>query len=147
MMKRIPLILAVASLLASCSAESATNAQIESSAVPLSQTAEAAKVQTIGSQAAKALLDQKKDVVVLDIRTPGEFNAGHLANAQHLDFYQADFAQKLKALDPETPYLVYCAVGGRSREAVRMMQQLGFQQVYDATEGYAALKNAGVSVE
>ena len=147
MMKRLSLILAVATLMASCSAESAANEQLEASATTHSETGEAAKIQTIRSQDAKALLDQQKDVVVLDIRTPGEFNAGHLANAQHLDFYESDFAQKLKALDPKTPYLVYCAVGGRSREAVRMMQQMGFQQVYDATEGFAALKNAGVSVE
>jgi phage shock protein E len=105
------------------------------------------KAQAIGSQEAKALLANQEDIIILDVRTPAEYGAGHLKNAQHIDFYAPDFSQRLQTLDPPKTYLVYCAVGGRSREAAQMMQQLGFKQMYDASEGFSFLKNSGVPVE
>ena len=141
------LFLAAAVILASCSAESAPT---ETDGLETSTSAEAGattNIQSIRSQDAKALLEQQEHVVILDIRTPGEYNAGHLKNARHIDFYNADFSERLQALDPAKAYLVYCAVGGRSREAVQLMGQLGFLQVYDAVEGFSALRKAGVPVE
>ena len=99
------------------------------------------------SQEAKTLLEQQQEVVILDIRTPGEYKAGHLKDAQHIDFYGADFSAQLQTLDPAKTYLVYCAVGGRSRDAVQLMGRIGFERVFDASEGFTALRNAGIPVE
>ena len=141
------LFLAAAVILASCSTESAPT---DTNGLETRASAEAGattNIQSIRSQDAKALLEQQEHVVILDVRTPGEYNAGHLENARHIDFYDADFSERLQALDPAKTYLVYCAVGGRSREAVQLMSQLGFLQVYDAAEGFSALRSAGVPVE
>lgn len=104
-------------------------------------------VKTIRSAEAKALIEKQKDLVILDVRTPQEFAGGHLKNALLLNKYAPDFETSLKALDRNKPYLLYCAVGGRSGEAARQMQQLGFTQIYDATEGFNPLKDAGVPIE
>lgn len=137
---------AIAALLASCSAEPTTNA-VDAGAITLAESGVTGSVQTVKSNDAKALLDQQKNVVILDVRTSGEYGEGHLTNAMNIDFYSSDFTERLRKLDASQSYMVYCAVGGRSREAANLMQQLGFQHVYDATEGYTSLKQAGVAVE
>ena len=134
-------------LLASCQPDSSTAGEEVSNAVTPSETSASSRLQSISSQETKALLARQADVVILDVRTPAEYEAGHLQGARLLDIYAADFQERLQALDPTKPYLVYCAVGGRSREASQLMGRLGFQQVYDASEGVAALKTAGVPVE
>lgn len=146
-MNKYTILIVLPLFLASCAGE-AGNAEVAGVEIT-SSTVEAAlatSIHTLKSEEAKRLLAQG-GVTVLDIRTPQEWTGGHLQGAQLLDYYRDDFSSKLQALDRTKPYLLYCAVGGRSRDAARLMQQLGFQQVYDATEGFAALKRAGVPVE
>lgn len=104
-------------------------------------------VKIIKSPEAKTLLEKEKGIVILDVRTPEEFAAGHLKNAQLFNKNAPDFESKIKTLDKDKTYLVYCAVGGRSGQAAQMMHELGFTQIYDATEGFNALKTAGLAVE
>jgi len=91
-------------------------------------------------QAAEAqqLLQRQPDLKILDIRTPAEFQQGHLPSAQNLDFYSPDFASQLQALDPQQPYLMYCASGVRSAKAYQQMKALGFNTVYEIQGGYQA---------
>ncbi|PTX14207.1 rhodanese-related sulfurtransferase [Pontibacter mucosus] len=148
MLKKLPFALATAALLSACSTDPSASELIDANgAIVRSETGEAGKAVTINSHEAKALLEQHKELVVLDVRTPGEHQAGHVADALLLDYYSPGFEQRLKELDTTKPYLVYCAVGSRSRDVVRRMQQLGFEQVYEAAEGFEALKQAGVQVE
>ena len=102
---------------------------------------------TISQSEAKSLLEQNKDVVILDVRTPEEFNGGHLQNAVNVDFQAPDFAEQLKGFDPDKRYLVYCAAGGRSKKASEVMQQQGFKEVYNCREGYEKLKEEGIPVK
>jgi rhodanese-related sulfurtransferase len=76
-----------------------------------------------------AKLVAKGGVTVLDVRTPKEFAAGHIAGATNIDFNGGDFAKKLEKLDREKTYLVHCAVGGRSTKSLPDFQKLGFKQV------------------
>ena len=66
-----------------------------------------------------------EDVVVLDVRTPEEYAAGHLDGAVLLDFNGGQFEAALPTLDPEAEYLVYCRSGNRAGQAVDMMKQAG----------------------
>lgn len=91
---------------------------------------------------AQDLIQQKKALVLLDVRTPDEYQQGHLQGAQNLDFYQ-DFGNKITGLDKNQEYLVYCAVGGRSAQAVEQMRAQGFK-VYDLKGGYKAWQAAGM---
>ncbi len=64
--------------------------------------------------------------VVLDVRTPEEYAAGHLDGARLLDLNSGEFAAALPQLIPDVEYLVYCRSGSRSGQAVDMMKDAGF---------------------
>jgi rhodanese-related sulfurtransferase len=94
---------------------------------------------------AAALLDAPPaDLVVLDVRTPEEFAEGHLEGAELLDFYRADFADQLAALDRGVPYLLYCRSGNRSGQALEMMRQLGFEDVTEVEGGVISWSQEGL---
>jgi len=86
------------------------------------------------------------DLVVLDVRTPEEFTEGHLEGAVLVDFYDADFADQLAALDPDVPYLLYCRSGNRSGQTLGVMEQLGFTSVADVDGGIIAWAGAGLPI-
>lgn len=76
-----------------------------------------------------------KGIQLVDVRTPEEFQSGHLANAKNIDFYSANFGKQILALDKAKPVLVYCKVGGRSAEAADLMRKKGFHQVIELEGG------------
>ena len=87
--------------------------------------------------------DDPAGLVVLDIRTPEEFNAGALPSAINIDFYEADFRDRLADLDKDVPYVMYCNSGNRSATAADMMEELGFTEVYEINGGIQAWAQAG----
>ena len=96
---------------------------------------------------AAAKLVAKGEVTVLDVRTPGEFAAGHIAGATNLNFQASDFAAQLGKLDKEKKYLVHCASGGRSTRSLPRFTELGFKQVIHLDGGFKAWESAGNPVE
>lgn len=93
--------------------------------------------------AADVIADAPEGLVVLDIRTPEEFNAGALPDAINIDFYASDFGDRLAALDKDVPYVMYCNSGNRSATAAGQMEDLGFVQVYEIDGGIQAWAGAG----
>ena len=94
--------------------------------------------QSVSPREFKQLLDERKDdpdVVLLDIRTPKEFKTGHIRGAQLLDYYSGDFVERLKRLDREKTYLVYCRSGNRSGKSLPIFEQLGFRHAYHLESG------------
>jgi phage shock protein E len=92
----------------------------------------------------------KKDLsnaVIIDVRTPGEFGAGHLNGAELIDLSNREFPAKIGKLDKSATYFVYCKTGVRSRSAVSYMVQNGFTNVCDISGGLSALARAGVQLE
>ena len=74
---------------------------------------------------------------LLDVRTPGEFNAGHIKNADNINFTGSDFREKVAKLDREKPVLIYCHSGNRSGKASLILKELGFKEIYDLQGGYS----------
>jgi rhodanese-related sulfurtransferase len=146
----------VSLLLASCGsddpapaegAEATESAETEAEATVADAAAEISGISTISVDAAAAITDNPPDgLVVLDVRTPEEFAEGHLDGAVLADFYAADFAEQLAALDTDVPYLVYCRSGNRSGQALGVMEQLGFTSVVDIDGGIVAWTDAGLPV-
>ncbi len=101
----------------------------------------------VDANEADNLLKANKKIVVLDVRTPEEFQAGHIAGAVNLNFYEDDFEQKLAALDKETPYLVHCAVGGRSAKVRTSMRAKQFKAIHHLEGGMKAWEKAGKPVQ
>ncbi len=91
-------------------------------------------------------LETDKNVVVLDVRTPAEYNQGHLKGAVNLDYNAPNFEQQLARLDKNKSYLVHCAVGGRSTKSLPVLQKLGFKNVRHLDGGIQAWQQAGQPV-
>ncbi|MGB0863421.1 MAG: rhodanese-like domain-containing protein [Saprospiraceae bacterium] len=77
---------------------------------------------------------------VLDVRTPRECADGMIENAQNINFYDDDFSAQVEALDKNKPVFLYCKKGGRSSQALKVLEGLGFQEAYELEGGYSAWK-------
>lgn len=82
------------------------------------------------------VLMENKTAVILDVRTPEEYSQGFISGALNMDFLDDSFPEKLKGMDKDKTYLIYCKSGGRSEEALKEMNSLGFNKVYELEEGY-----------
>ena len=76
-----------------------------------------------------------KNFMILDVRTPKEFGQARLEDAVNVDYYNKSFKKELAKLEKEKIYLVYCRSGNRSRKSLKLMKELGFQEVYNMSGG------------
>jgi rhodanese-related sulfurtransferase len=83
------------------------------------------------------------DVIILDVRTPEEFNAGHIANAININIAGADFSSEVSKLDKNATVAVYCRSANRSAVATNEMSDLGFTDMYDMQGGIVDWEAAG----
>lgn len=84
--------------------------------------------------------------VILDVRTPDEFNSGHIKDALNIDVNATSFEQEVDKLDKSKTYLVYCRSGRRSVDASEKMLKLGFRYVYNMTGGIIEWEAGGYFV-
>lgn len=90
------------------------------------------------SNDALALIGQNvgnKNFVILDVRTPEERSERCLENSISADYNAMSFASELEKLDRTNTYLVYCRSGRRSTESKKIMQSMGFENVYNLDGG------------
>lgn len=113
---------------------------------PAPGAASPSKVTHVDAAGARKLLKDNK-VVILDLRTPEEFAAGHLQGAKLINFKARDFQKQLSELDRAKTYLVHCAVGGRSTKALETFTKLEFKAVVHLDGGIQAWQAAGAPVE
>lgn len=66
---------------------------------------------------------------IVDVRTAGEYAAGHLQNAINVDVEAGTFSEQIQKLDKTGKYLIYCHSGRRAGIAVDKMKSLGFSDV------------------
>lgn len=79
------------------------------------------------------------NLVVLDVRTDGEFSDGHIEGAVHIPIASDDFSEQIAGLDKSKSYVVHCAVnppGGRADRAIDKLREAGFSQVQSLDGGY-----------
>ncbi|MEW6254141.1 MAG: rhodanese-like domain-containing protein [Planctomycetota bacterium] len=106
----------------------------------------------VEAQEARALIDRENgngDFVILDVRTPEEFAAGHIAGAINicLTCSPPPFEEAIAALDKNDTYLVYCRSANRSATAVSIMARQGFTDIYELQDGLVDWQAAGLPVE
>lgn len=85
-------------------------------------------------------------LVVIDVRTPGEFTEQHLQGALNIDIQGDDFVERISQLDRNGAYAVYCRSGNRSSQAVAAMKTLGFTNVADHGSVAEASDSLGIPV-
>ena len=86
-------------------------------------------------------------IQLVDVRTPGEYKKGHLANALNVDFLDAKFESNIQKLDKTKPVIVYCQRGGRSAKCASKLIANGFTKVYDLEGGFAQWEYNGLEFE
>jgi phage shock protein E len=88
-------------------------------------------------------LRHNPQAVVLDVRTPKEFAAGHIPGATNIDVNAPDFEQKVAGLSKDSTYLVHCAAGVRSAKACDKLSRLHFKNLYNLEGGFRAWQKEG----
>jgi rhodanese-related sulfurtransferase len=83
-------------------------------------------------------------VVILDVRTPGEFAEGYIEGARMIDFQGGSFETEIASLDKNATYAVYCRSGNRSGQAVKIMQDAGFLNLFNLEGGVIDWENQGM---
>ncbi|MCX2719317.1 rhodanese-like domain-containing protein [Lentiprolixibacter aurantiacus] len=81
-------------------------------------------------------LNNDDNALILDVRTPEEFEAGYIPEAININIYEGQgFLDAVNKLDKSKNYYVYCRSGNRSRQACALMNNLGFDQAYNLEGG------------
>jgi len=115
----------------------------------LSGASSASGLATISPKQANTLIQQEKgnpEFVLLDIRTPREFKAGHIEGAVLIDYYSQDFLRKMKGLDKNKTYLMYCRSANRSTRALSRIKDMGFKSFFNMDQGIIGWQKNGFPV-
>ncbi len=76
--------------------------------------------------------------IIIDVRTEDEFESGKIPGALNIDIYKGQgFVYQVEELDKSKNFYVYCAAGVRSANACGVMQQLGFENVFNLVGGFS----------
>ncbi|MFK5983723.1 MAG: rhodanese-like domain-containing protein [Flavobacteriaceae bacterium] len=86
-------------------------------------------------------------VQLVDVRTPEEYKINHLKRSQNICVTSDDFEEKVKTLDKNKPVYVYCKMGGRSANAAKKLQKLGFTKIYDMNGGILLWEEKKMDIE
>ncbi len=95
-------------------------------------------IQNLDSRESSLLIRERwgdPDFVILDVRTPREYEMGRIEGSINIDYHSPTFEAELEKLDRDKMYLVYCLAGIRSRNAAKMMERLGFRDVRNMLGG------------
>ena len=102
-------------------------------------------VATIEVNAAKEFVALHENTVIMDVRTPVEYEMSHIPDAVNVNVQEESFEDMVVALDPNKTYIVHCTKNpgnGRSNRALEKLQSLGFKHLYSLEGGYVAWKDA-----
>lgn len=75
--------------------------------------------------------------ILIDVRTPEEYEAGHLNGAININWFSDDFFGQVGTLPKDKTLYLYCKKGGRSIKAAEALDSLGYK-VMDLSGGYSA---------
>ncbi len=101
----------------------------------------------ISPQEFEAKLITLKNVQLIDVRTPEEYQTGHLKNAVNINFMDEDFKENISRLDKKKPTFIHCAAGAqgaRSNQTAKFLEELGFVEIYELEGGIINWINAGL---
>ena len=112
-----------------------------------------AHVEEVSTAQTAEMMTTSGDILVLDVREPGEVAEGHIPTALNVPRglleAKADLAyphREAKLADRHQPVVVYCASGVRSLLAASTLQQMGFTSVKSMAGGFMAWKEEGRAI-
>ena len=99
------------------------------------------QLNNLDGKAFQQAIEEWKDATLIDVRRPGEFAIDALPNAINMDYLGEGFYDQLDQLDPKARYLVYCRSGRRSLRTCVLMQNSGFENIYNLDGGLKMMNN------
>lgn len=89
------------------------------------------KVKKLSQADAKKRMDQDKEIILVDVRTPQEHKEVHIPNSLllPLDTIKKDAEKKLQNKD--ATIFVYCRSGSRSASASNLLADMGYSNIYN----------------
>ncbi|UCC16461.1 MAG: rhodanese-like domain-containing protein [Dehalococcoidales bacterium] len=139
------LVLTLFTVLSGCTT---TETNTEPKMATLSETSiQKAEITNLSAQEAYSLIQEKMDdpdFKIIDVRTPDEYNSGHVEGAINIDYNSDTFKDIMAELDRTGEYLVYCRSGARSSGAVKVMEELGFTMIYHMGGGIIEWSSEGL---
>lgn len=99
-----------------------------------SNTTQSDNVKILSSSDFKTQITNK-NVQLIDVRTPDEFNSGHIKDAKNIDFFSGQFNEEFNKLDKTQAVYIYCRSGSRSRQSSNKLLAMGFTEIYDLKRG------------
>jgi rhodanese-related sulfurtransferase len=91
-------------------------------------------------------LINREDALVIDVRDPGEYGAGHILGARNLPVARIDGKADL-GKRKDRPLILYCDSGARASKAAAALRQQGYTRVVNLSGGLGAWQAAGLPVE
>mgnify|MGYP001822729083 CR=1 FL=1 len=85
--------------------------------------------------------------LIIDVRTPEEYQTGSIPGSENIDFKGEKFQADIDSLDRGTPVYLYCRSGRRSGITMTMMQEMGFTEIYNLNGGILAWSEEGLPVQ
>jgi len=96
------------------------------------------------------LLINREDALVVDVREPGEYGAGHILGARNVPLAQIDgriSSGGELAKRKDKPVIVYCDGGERAAKGIAALRKLGYTRVVNLSGGLPGWQQAGMPVE
>ncbi|MGH0052773.1 MAG: rhodanese-like domain-containing protein [Sphaerochaetaceae bacterium] len=90
-----------------------------------------ASYKSISAKEAFSMMQERNDVHIVDVRTPGEFTNEHIQGAVNVPLQTLEAGDFSSLPDKEATLLVYCRSGSRSARASKLLQKQGYSAVYD----------------
>ena len=84
------------------------------------------------------LLEQDKNAVLIDVRSPEECSEGMIKGAENINLFDPTFMEKVSKMDKSKNYYMICRSGNRSGTACGAMAQMGFGTLYNLSGGMMA---------
>ena len=81
------------------------------------------------------ILKEDNNTIILDVRSPQEYNEGHITGAINIPEYEILTKASNILKDKDTKIIVYCASGSRSKKTIKILQKIGFLNLYNLENG------------
>ncbi len=104
-------------------------------------------VTAIDVNTAKEFVARNENAVIMDVRTPNEYEMSHITGSVNVNVQDDSFENMVITLDPNKTYIVHCTknpADGRSSRALDTLKDLGFKHLYSLEGGYVAWKDAAL---
>ncbi len=104
-------------------------------------------IKSVEPRALMDMIKAEKDFVLIDIREPAEVGAGKIDTLDYKAFPSGVLPFKIKAFKTDKHIVIYCKKGGRGALATKLVQDLGYKNVYNLKGGITGWLEAGYPVD